>query len=155
VDFVGRGDFGLASGRKPDGAYERFWYKEAVYPEEVAFEAEVFLLKKERAEALKKKPELWAGPEPQPEPKPEPESHPEPEPEVGTQTKTIRLNGNIPPELWNRFGTKIIPKLRSGKDLNIEVQFSATVDVSLSRTLESELRQLIQDLGLTDKIIIS
>jgi len=155
VEFISRGDFGLASGHKPDGAYERLWYKETVYPEEVAFEAGVFLLKKEKAEALKKRPEPWAGPEPQPEPEPEPEPQPEPVPGPGPQTKTIRITGQIPPELWNRFGTKIIPKLRSGKDISIEVQFSTTVEITMSRTLESELRQLIQDLGLTDKIIIS
>jgi hypothetical protein len=155
VEFVSRGDFGLASGQKPDGTYERLWYKKAVYPEEVAFEAGVFLLKKEKAELLKKEPTPWPEPEPQPEPEPEPEPQPEPEPEPGPQTKTIRVSGQIPPELWNRLGTKIIPKLRSGKDLNIEIQFSTTVDVTLSQTLESELRQLIQDLGLTDKIIIS
>jgi hypothetical protein len=153
VDFVSRGDFGLASGQKPDGTYERFWYKDAVYPEEVAFEAGVFLLKKEKAELLKKAPTPWPEPEPQPEPKPEPQ--PEPKPEPGPQTKTIRLTGQIPPELWNRFGTKIIPKLRSGKDISIELQFSTTVEMNISRNLESELRQLIQDLGLTDKIIIS
>lgn len=42
-----------------------------------------------------------------------------------------------------------------GKDINIEVQFSTTVEMNISRNLESELRELIQDLGLTDKIIIS
>jgi len=153
VEFVSRGDFGLASGQKPDGTYERIWYKEAVYPEEMAFEAGVFLLKKEKAKLLKTE----SKPEPglQPEPEPEPEPQPEPEPEKGAETKTIQLRGAIPPELWNRFGTKIIPKLRSGKDLNIEVQFSTTVNMTLSRNIESELRQLIQDLGLEDKIKIS
>src|SRR6185436_19878799 len=38
-EFVGRGDFGLASGRKADGSYERVWYEEMVAPDEVAFDA--------------------------------------------------------------------------------------------------------------------
>lgn len=71
------------------------------------------------------------------------------------EVKIICLTGTVPPELWNRLGIKVIPKLRSGKDLNIEVQFSTEVDAALSRTLESELRQLIEGLGLTDKITIS
>jgi hypothetical protein len=156
VDFVARGDSGLGSGRKPNGAYERFWYQEAVYPEEVAFEAGVFLIKKEKAEQLKEKPEIKVEKE---EEKPVTEEEQQEErvtkAEEIADTRTIRLSGNVPPELWNRLGTKPIPKLRSGKDLSIEVQFSATVEMSLSRTLESELRQLIQDLGLTDKILIS
>src|SRR5207244_9814210 len=53
VEFVGRGDFGLASGRKPDGGYERVWFQELLAPDEVAFEAGVFLLRKIAAEALK------------------------------------------------------------------------------------------------------
>ena len=30
VEFVGNGDFGLASGQKPDGTYERVWYMEPI-----------------------------------------------------------------------------------------------------------------------------
>ncbi len=39
VEFVGRGDFGLASGQKADGTYERVWFEEPISPDEVAFEA--------------------------------------------------------------------------------------------------------------------
>ena len=53
VEFVSRGDFGLASGRKPDGSYERVWFEELVAPDEVAFDAGVFLLRKDSAKALK------------------------------------------------------------------------------------------------------
>ena len=42
VEFVGRGDFGLASGQKPDGTYERVWFEEPVSPDEVAFMPWVF-----------------------------------------------------------------------------------------------------------------
>ena len=30
VEFVERGDFGLASRRKPEGGYEYLWYKEPI-----------------------------------------------------------------------------------------------------------------------------
>jgi len=43
VDFVSKGDFGLASGQKTDGTYERVWYSEPISPDEVVFEANVFL----------------------------------------------------------------------------------------------------------------
>src|SRR5207249_3157615 len=56
VEFVGRGDFGLASGPKPEGGYERLWYSQPVSAEEIAFESGVVLLKKAKAEELKKKP---------------------------------------------------------------------------------------------------
>src|SRR5881296_3756717 len=46
VEFIGRGDFGLASGQKTGGTYERLWLQDIVAPDEVAFEAGVFLLRK-------------------------------------------------------------------------------------------------------------
>ena len=73
----------------------------------------------------------------------------------GSQTRTLRLVGTVPSEVWNRIGTKLIPKLRSGADLKIGVEFSVTVDGTLSEHLEREIRQILEDLGLTDKIKIS
>ena len=52
VEFVSRGDFGLASGEKADGSYERVWFEEMIASDEVAFDAGVFLLRKARASAL-------------------------------------------------------------------------------------------------------
>ena len=46
VEFVAEGEFGLASGDKGDGQYERLWYAEPVGADEVAFEPGVFLLKR-------------------------------------------------------------------------------------------------------------
>ena len=48
------GDFGLASGDRGGGEYERVWYREPVGAEEVTFESGVFLLTKAKAERLKK-----------------------------------------------------------------------------------------------------
>lgn len=160
VEFVSRGDFGLASGQKPAGTYERVWYEESVAPDEVAFEAGVFLLKKEKSAALKAgiqpepAPGLKPGPgaEPKPGPGPEPPPGTEPKPEV--ETKTIRLVGSIPPEVWNRLGTKILPKLRSGSDLKVGVDFSVTVINNVAGSLLSDLRQILDDLGLSDKVEI-
>jgi hypothetical protein len=162
VEWVSKGEFGLASGLRPGGMYERLWFEELVGTDEIVFDSDVFLLTKKRAKILKSRPGIEPGPkpflEPEPFPKPgtgttpEPESEPEPKP--GLKTKTIRLTGSIPPEIWNRFGTKIIPKIRSGKDVSIEVKFSTTVELTVSKSLESELRQLLQDLGIGDKIRI-
>jgi hypothetical protein len=60
----------------------------------------------------------------------------------------------VPPEIWNRLGTKIIPKLKSGSDLKIGVDFSVTVNVESARSIESDLRQILEDLGLITRIRI-
>ena len=82
------------------------------------------------------------------------EGEKEKEPSPGIQTRTLRLVGTVPPEIWNRLGTKIIPKLKSGSDLKIGVDFSVTVNADSIRNLEIELRQVIEDLGLAGKIKI-
>jgi len=157
VEFVAKGDFGLASGQIQDGRYQRIWFEQAVGSEEITFEPNVFLVTKAKSKELTAVPapagEKHIQPQPQPEPEPEPETT-EPIPEPVPTTKTIRLIGNIPPEVWNRLGTKVIPKLRMGKDVAIEVKFSTTVDQTLSKNLESELIQLLQDLGMGEKFRI-
>ena len=77
VEFVSRGDLGLASGRKPDGSYERVWFEELVAPDEVAFDAGVFLLRKDLAKALKSGVPREPGLEPSPQPESEPITAPE------------------------------------------------------------------------------
>jgi hypothetical protein len=158
VAFVDKGDFGLASGQKPAGKYDRVWFEESISPDEVSFESDVFLLTKPKAKALKGSvipgPEPGPSPGPAPGPELEPGPTPVPEPGPGVQTKTLRIVGTIPPEIWNRLGTRIIPKLKSGSDLKIGVDFSITVDIGNVKTFETDLRQVLQDLGLADKVRI-
>lgn len=157
VEFVGRGEFGLASGAKPDGTYERLWFEEFVSPDEVMFESGIFLLRKAKASALKSKT-TTAAPEPAPGPSPqplrEPGLGPRPEPAPGATSRTLRLVGSVPPEVWNRLGTKILPKLRSGSELTIGLQFTVTVKADGAESLATELRQILQELGLSDTLRI-
>jgi hypothetical protein len=157
VEFVTRGDFGLASGKSADGSYERVWFQELVVPEEVAFEPGVFLLRKATAEA--QNAGTPGGPAPPPAPSPEPFPTPPPEPTPGglspeptASTQTLRLSGSVPPEVWNRLGTKILPKLRSGTDLRIGVDFSVTLPVEGAIGIANELRQVLQELGLSETV---
>ncbi len=157
VEFVSRGDFGLASGRKPDGGYERILFKEFTDPADVTFESGVFLLLKSRAIEFKSMPQVagvGAEPAPQTESIPPAGPGPEPEPESAPVLgkRTFRIHGDIPPEIWNRLGTKILPKLRSGADLKIGIEFSVTIDRQIERTFENELKQILEDLGLTGRV---
>jgi hypothetical protein len=54
--------------------------------------------------------------------------------------------------VWNRLGTKILPKLRSGSNLKVGVDFSVTVNTDVAASLTSDLRQILDDLGLADKV---
>jgi hypothetical protein len=154
VEFVTRGDFGLASGKKTDGTYERMWFQEMVAPDEVAFEAGVFLLRKATTEALRARQPATPTPtpEPEPEPTPPPGPAPGPGPEPAASTRKLRVSGSVPAEVWNRLGTKIIPKLRAGTELKIGLEFSVTVSTDSANGLATELRQILQELGLAEAV---
>jgi len=96
----------------------------------VTFEKDVCLLTKQRAEALRQAeqpPEPGNGNNhhegddttPKPDPNPEPEPTPDPPPDPGSGKARVRVSGSIPAEVWSRFGTKILPKLKAGEDLAI------------------------------------
>lgn len=156
-EFVERGDFGLGSGQQPDGTFERLWFEEPVAPEEIAFEADVFLLKKEVAMRLTRA-ETAAAPRAVPAPAGGPQPETDRAPELGLASaggpdlRTLRVVGTLRPEVWNRLGTKVIPKLRAGADLRIQVEFVVSVPGDQAGAIEADLRQILDDLGLADTL---
>ena len=168
VEFVGKGDFGLASGQKSDNTYDRVWFEELVDPEEVVFESDVYLLLKSKAEALVVPPEPELQPDSEEETEsgtdvtPQPDSEEEtegdtdvtPPPDAEPSKRKLRVQGEIPFDSWNRFGTKLIPKLRLGEDLTVEVDLNATVDAAAAKDLIDDLRQALDDLGISDKVVV-
>ena len=158
TEFVSKGDFGLASGVTKEGSYGRLWYAEPIRQEEVAFESSVFLLTKAKAEELKATPGGTSPPQPEPSPSagPDPEHEPQPgsEPTPGAPKTTLRLAGTVPPEVWNRLGTKVLPKLRSGDDLSIDIEFSVSVSSQFVQNMETDLQHILDDLGLSDRVRI-
>lgn len=162
VEFVEGGSFGLASGVTDGGQFDRLWFAEPTAPEEVVFEANVFLLTKARAEELRSSPagQPQTAPSPASRPAPEtrleldpvPESDPKPGLASGDQLTTLRLVGTVPPELWNRLGTKVIPKLRSGDGVTVGIDFTVNVAPQTAKDMEGELLQVLADLGLGDQV---
>ena len=56
--------------------------------------------------------------------------------------------------MWNRLGTRILPKLSSGADLSVSVEFSVSVDAGLAQGFQMELRQVLTDLGLQEQMSV-
>lgn len=159
VEFVRQGDFGLASGQRPGGGFERVWFEEVVGRDEVEFSPGVFLLRKEVAATLKSGAPLQPVPAQPPEPAPPSPSAPgAPPPAVGSAaptasapavgTCTLRLLGCVPPEMWNRLGTRILPRLRGEGELRIDASFEAVVAADRKGLLADELRHALQELGV-------
>jgi hypothetical protein len=146
VEFVKSREFGLASGPRPDGSYERVWFDETVPPDEAAFETGVFLLSKKTAQLIKAGLPPPVGLNPPPEVPPPPP--PPPPPPLPGETRNIRLAGSVPAEMWSRLGLKVLPKLRMGSDLRVDVEFSVTVTADSARSLTEELRRVLDELGV-------
>jgi hypothetical protein len=130
-------------------------------PDEVTFESDVFLLRKATAKALKEGKPAVPVAEPTPgtpvetTPMPEPggDATPTPTPIPIELTRTLRLAGTIPPELWNRLGMRILPKLRvANSELKIGLDFAVTVSADTANALVAELRQILQELGVADAL---
>ncbi len=157
-DFVRRGDFGFASGAQADGTYQRVWFNEELSPDEVTFDAGVFLLTKVRAKALTKATVAEAS-----EPKAtEPlvivdapaSTGPGTTAGAASEVVTIRVAGEVPPESWTKLGIKLIPKLKSGKTMTLRLEASVDADGPQAETIRRELRQVFMDLGLADRFQI-
>jgi len=163
-ELIARGEFGLGAGVR-DGDYTRMWHAESVDPDEITFESDVFLLTRDKASALRQKPEG----EPRRGPKPAGDCRPGlfPPSEIGagaapgdppsspSAKKTIRLTGAVPSEVWNKLGTRVIPKLRAGGDVTANISLSATVESKAADGLCDELRQILKELNIADRIKIS
>jgi hypothetical protein len=155
VEFVGKGDFGLASGDQPGGGFSRLWFQEAISADEVVFDGQTYLLLPSVAKALKVSPGAppAAVDVPQPTPSDTGTVTTTPAPPVAG-TRRIRLHGSIPPEVWNRVGNRLLPKLRAGKTLDVSVGFEVEVDAATADHLVAEIRQILTDLMLADRIRI-
>src|ERR1700682_223413 len=47
----------------------------------------------------------------------------------------IRIVGAIPPEVWNRLGTKLIPKLKAGINLKLGLSFTFELEGAEAKQL--------------------
>lgn len=170
--WVESGDFGLASGARPDGTYDYVWFQEHIAPDEISFDSQVFLLKKDKARALLEAERAGSagtvvetvetstqdgasiqGDSGTVERQSEEMFAAEAE-TTGAEPviRTLRISGPLPPEAWNRVGIKLLPKLRSAGDLHIEASFSVSLPASQVDSLKSELSYVLDELGLRGQL---
>ncbi|MEM3207190.1 MAG: AAA family ATPase, partial [Halobacteria archaeon] len=157
-EFVERGEFGLGSGQRPDGTFERVWFKEALPQEEVVFDAQTFLLRKQRVETLRRRAEAERAPEVAGAASPEGTVAVETSPgedasraSLPTEVAAIarlHVRVEVPPEVWNRLGSKLLPKLRTGQNLSLSLTAALDVSSADRARLEQEIRRILQEMGL-------
>jgi hypothetical protein len=167
-EFVMKGDFGFASGQKPEGGYARIWFSDLLPSEEISFDSDVYLLLPKVAQQLKDSngkltvvepptpgvgasPDV-AGTEPagplfgQPAQPSSAQS-----PAALGKSRTLRISGEIPTEVWNRLGRTLLPKLKTAGELHLTIDASIEI-TSDSNGLRQEIEQILRDLNLSDKV---
>jgi len=157
VEFVGKGEFGLGSGRRADGSYDHVWFDGPIASDEVAFDPGVFLLAKGKALALMAgvpAPTVILPPVEGPTVIPEEPLEEIERPGTAADTATVRLVGNVPSEVWNRMGTKLVPKLKNAGELRVGIDLQVTARRDSMKTLVADIRTILQELGLSDKVQI-
>ena len=155
TEFVSTGEFGLASGAEPGGKYRRVWFHEDAGPAEIAFEADVYLLTKALAEKLKASEIAPVPPsEPEPTPPEEPATPESPRPDGGGigAHAIISVAGSIPPEQWNRLGTRLLPKMRAAGTVTATIRLEGEVNPSRAAALSAELQQIVDEIGLSQSV---
>jgi hypothetical protein len=60
--------------------------------------------------------------------------------------------GTVPPEVWNRLGTKVIPRIKSSTGLTVGIEFAVSRNADLVVSIAAELRQIVRDLGLEGRL---
>ncbi len=152
-----------------DGKYSPFIYGGGLLPDEVEISDDVFLIRKETAEAYKlaqaaktaptvptaqddtEPASVGGGTAVSPTPvTPQPTPAPGPEPEL-TQTELfshIEWSGNVPAQKWMNFYTKVVSKFAAGQGVKLKVTFEASPEGGVSKQKLEETRAAIRELGL-------
>jgi hypothetical protein len=119
----------------------------------VSFDTGIYLLKKDKAKALSVGSSVAEIPAIPTRPKPEEIASEEGELlPIEAGAKTIVLTGVIPPELWNKVGIRLIPKLRAGAQPTLGVNFVLELDSPKAENLVRDIQQALADLEMTGKI---
>jgi len=77
-----------------------------------------------------------------------------PETPVSSLPALISVSGTMPPEQWNRVGTRLLPKMRTTGNVTAAVRLEVEVDAARSAAYSAELKQIIGELGLSESLRI-
>jgi len=61
---------------------------------------------------------------------------------------SIFVAGSVPPELWNKLGTRLIPKLRMGRVVDLQVQATIEIEPVEMEHLREEIRRVLAELEI-------
>ncbi|MCL5950399.1 MAG: DUF499 domain-containing protein [Chloroflexi bacterium] len=158
-------------GKGGGGEYAPFLYSTGMNATDVEISDDVYIVTRAAADEYKKAKEAGFAPKPPPPgggatpPKREPEP-PDAQPPAGGETpgkEPGRQNppvatqlmfwaGEVPPQKWMNFYTKVLAKFANAKGLKIAINFQVTSEEGVSKQRLEETRNALRELGLDDDV---
>ena len=165
---VSGGNLGYV-GKTGDGIYSPFIYGNSLSSSEVEITDNIFIIKKEIAEDYKEAKVTGSGSE-----KPDGFQYPtiktpiDTTQEPGNRTQQpessetnitsavasskLTWNGNIPPQKWMNFYTKVLSKFAGGKGLKLTLSVEVAEEGGISTQKIEETKAVLRELGLDDNV---
>ncbi len=148
-------------GKKPDG-YAPFQWKSSLTAFDVELSEDVYIIQRATAEAYlagKSAPSPTAMTQPPQSPTEgtaglppqKPGSVPVPIPPV-TGISRVSWKGDVPPQKWMNFYTKVLSKFATQSGLKIGLNVEIAPDAGVSNQKVDEIKVALRELGLSDEI---
>jgi hypothetical protein len=153
-------------GKTSGGKYHPFYFERTINTSELEISDEMYIITKETAEAYRKDSVRPSGSPPSlfsteggavPPPGTDttgakPTSTERPEQPVAQQTNGLTWTGDIPPQKWMNFYTKVLTKLGVSTGLTLTVKVKCSPESGVSHQKREEIKSALRELGLDDKV---
>jgi hypothetical protein len=145
-------------GKTASSEYKPFYYSKALMTADVELSEEMFIITKETAEAYLKGRAAPASPTPV-LPTTDPTGSVGPPVAASTTTQPslvpmsasgVAWTGEIPPQKWMNFYTKVLSKFASARGLKLTVKVEASPEGGVSKQKVEETKAALRELGLND-----
>ncbi|MCL4466049.1 MAG: DUF499 domain-containing protein [Chloroflexi bacterium] len=70
----------------------------------------------------------------------------------GVETKVLRWKGDVPPQKWMNFYTKVLSRFAKGAGLTLKVEFQVDGDGDVTDAKVEETRTALRELGLSENL---
>lgn len=158
----------LAYVGKTNGSYKPFAFEEYINVGDIDISDDMYIVNSEAAKAYRTQKQQGVGNESpvtsteNPAPTTNPETFaPQPSAETGTavsgtpandRVSGIKWSGEVPPQKWMNFYTKVLSRFASGAGLRLTVHVEVNPEQGLSSQSVDDTRNALKELGLQDKI---
>ena len=157
-------------GKKAGGGYDPFLFGVSMGAQEVEISDDVFVITAETAQAYQDRAAKTPPPAEGPlfagqtggGSRPEvaatggqgslPTEGGETPPAIASHSKSLRWTGEVPPQKWMNFYTKVLSRFVAGKGLRITVTVDASPEGGVSSQTVQETKMALRELGLSDDV---